>query len=63
MLYNIKLDTIQRNTQCLECEYYDLNKRKCNGLGITCYEYDELTNTIIDTFTGLPLKREKKEGN
>ena len=61
MLYNKDKQRINGNTDCLTCKHFDNGTFKCNGLGITCFEYDELTDTLIDPFTNLPLKNIKKE--
>ena len=56
MLYNIEKNKIQSQVQCLTCRHYDKKLKKCNGLNICCFEYDNATKTIIDGVTKLPLK-------
>lgn len=63
MLYNIKLDRIIGNADCFNCEFFDKQNLKCEGFGKACFEYDELTDTLLDAFSGLPLKTKEKEGN
>lgn len=63
MLYNISKKKIQRNSDCLNCKYYNTITRKCSGINLECFEYDENTNTIIDNTTKMPLNIEKKESD
>lgn len=56
MLYNIKLNKIQTTKQCQTCELFDKKRKKCNGIGKICFEYDEKTKTAIDPVTKLPIK-------
>ena len=46
MLYNYKLKKVHTNIDCLTCECFDKKKKKCNGIGKICFEYDEKTKTI-----------------
>lgn len=59
MLYNKNLKKPRTNLDCLKCEYFDKHKKKCNGLGVICEEYDPLTGTLIDSLTKLPKKSEE----
>ena len=56
MLYNKELKKVQTNADCITCTYFDKKKKKCNGIGKNCFEYDEKTKTAIDTITKLPIK-------
>lgn len=56
MIYNIKKKKVKKSVDCLTCPYFDREKKKCNGIGKICFEYDEKTRTIIDPITKLPLK-------
>ena len=55
MLYNIKKKKTQSINDCLTCEKFDKKLCKCNGIGEICYEYDPLTETVIDGITKLPI--------
>lgn len=61
MLYNIDKDRVKMDTDCLQCVHYDAFEKKCMGLGIVCYIYDENSNVIIDSVTRLPIKINNKE--
>lgn len=63
MIYNIKLDRVIGNADCFNCEHFNKQTLNCEGFGKVCFEYDELTDTLIDAFSGLPLKIKEKEGN
>lgn len=56
MLYNYKLKKVHTNIDCLTCECFDKKKKKCNGIGKICFEYDEKTKTAIDPVTKLPIR-------
>ena len=56
MLYNKDLKKIQATKQCMSCELFDKKRKKCNGIGKICFEYDEKTQTVIDPITRLPIK-------
>lgn len=60
MLYNIEKKQIKNTSHCLECKYFDKALHRCSGIGKVCFEYDEKTQTLIDTTTGLPLKLENE---
>ena len=61
MLYNKDKQRINGNTDCLTCKHFDNETFKCKGIGITCFEYDELTDTLIDPITNMPLKKGNDE--
>ena len=61
MLYNIELKCIKANSHCFKCRYFDKHTKRCSGIGKVCFEYDEKTQTIIDSVTKLPLKINNKE--
>lgn len=56
MLYNRDKQKIQKNVDCLTCPYFDGQKKKCNGIGKNCFEWDAKTQTAIDPITKLPIK-------
>jgi hypothetical protein len=58
MLYNIKLKKVKKSSDCITCLYFDKKKKKCNGIGKNCFEYDPKTRTAIDPITKLPIKFE-----
>lgn len=58
MLYNIERKKTMSPKDCLTCPHYDKGKKKCEGIGKACFEYDELTKTVIDGVTKLPLRSE-----
>ena len=43
----------------MTCPYFDKEKKKCNGLGKTCFEYDPKTKTVIDPITKLAIRIDK----
>lgn len=57
MLFNIDTGEIKKSIDCFTCPFFDKKLKKCNGIGKTCFEYDQKTMTIIDPVTGLPLKK------
>lgn len=58
MLYNFEKRRIRTDVDCLTCEYFEKNEKKCNGCGKKCLEYDPKTKTVIDSITRLPLNIE-----
>lgn len=56
MLYNKEKKTIKTMVDCLSCKYFDKKNKKCNGIGLNCFEYDKKTMTAIDPITKLPIK-------
>ncbi|MBR4003081.1 MAG: hypothetical protein IKI95_03310 [Clostridia bacterium] len=61
MFYNVDLKKIQTNADCLVCPHFDKKKKKCNGVGRSCFEFDMKTRTIIDPITKLPIKVDIKK--
>lgn len=59
MLYNNEFERVQTNKDCLNCKYFDKEKKQCNGIGKVCFEYDKYTMTAIDPVTHLPIKLNK----
>lgn len=58
MLYNKSLKKVQTNIDCLKCQYFDMNNKKCKGIGKNCFEFDPKTRTAIDPVTKLPIRLE-----
>lgn len=58
MLYNKNLKRVQASSDCITCQHFDKKKKKCNGIGKNCFEYDPKTRTAIDPITKLPIKFE-----
>lgn len=57
MLYNKNTQSVKTFIDCLNCQYFDKEKKKCiGGVGKNCFEYDPKTQTIIDPKTKLPIK-------
>lgn len=56
MLYNKETNKIRKQTDCMTCQYFDKQEKRCRGLGKTCFEFDKKTQTIIDPITKLPIK-------
>ena len=56
MLYNNNLHQVQKNSQCITCEHFNKQQKKCYGIGKCCFEFDPKTRTAIDPITGLPIK-------
>lgn len=56
MLYNKDKKKVKTNVDCLTCIHYDKTKKKCNGIGKTCFEFDPKTRTVIDPITKMPIK-------
>ena len=61
MLYNIEQKTIKTDLTCLECPHFDKDLKKCVGIGKVCFEFDQVTNTCIDSVTGLPFNPNDKQ--
>lgn len=56
MIYNMDKKRKQTNIDCLTCQYFDKQLKKCvGGIGAVCFEYDDKTMTILDPVTKLPL--------
>lgn len=55
MLYNIELEKIKEQTDCITCPYYNVPLKLCSGLNKVCFEYDPITQTAIDGITKLPI--------
>lgn len=60
MLYNIEKKRVKKDIDCYSCEKYDARMKKCNGCNSICFEYDSLTNTIIDGITKMPIKNKEQ---
>lgn len=56
MLYNTKKKKIKEQTDCPVCECFDKKRKKCNGIGKCCFEWDDKTKTAIDPITKLPIR-------
>jgi hypothetical protein len=56
MLYNIVKKKVVANVDCLTCENFDKFYKKCNGIGKSCFEYDKITNKIVDPVTKKTIK-------
>lgn len=56
MLYNKEKKDVQVNTDCLTCKYFDKERKKCNGFGVNCFEFDPKVQVVIDPITRLPIK-------
>ena len=66
MIYNKELDRVIKLQDCLSCEHFSRREKQCKGFGTCCFEMDELTNTILDPVTGLPIEiniKGEKNGN
>ena len=58
MLYNLKEQKKQSIDQCFNCQYWNKQKKQCNGgLDKRCFIYDEKTQTIFDSKTGLAIRK------
>ena len=55
MLYNNDLKKINKPTNCMTCQWFDKENKRCKGLGKTCFEFDEKTQTCIDPITKMPI--------
>ena len=55
MFYNKSKSRIKQSTDCICCEFFDKKKKKCQGIGLNCFEYDQKTHTIFDPKTKLPI--------
>jgi len=56
MLYNIDKKRIKQDLDCIECPNYDKQDKRCKGIGKTCFEFDQTTQTCIDPITKLPCE-------
>ena len=61
MLYNINKQRVKKDSDCNWCENFDKTTKTCNGLGVCCFEYDQITSTCIDPVTKLPFNPNDKE--
>ncbi len=59
MLYNRIKNKIRTSVDCTGCVFFNRKTKTCEGLGKTCFEYDEQTKTAIDPVTKLPIRLEK----
>ena len=59
MFYNKGKSRIKQSTDCICCEFFDKKKKKCQGFGKNCFEYDQILQVAIDPITKLPLKFEE----
>ena len=59
MLYNKQKMRIKQSTDCGNCELFDKKKKKCNGFGINCFEFDPIMNVAVDPVTKLPVTFEE----
>ena len=56
MLYNKFTKRPQVMVDCQTCEFFDKKKKRCNGIGKNCFEFDPKTRTAFDPITHLPIK-------
>ena len=56
MLYNIVKKKVITNADCLTCDNFDKFYKKCKGIGKSCFEYDKITNRIVDPVTKKTIK-------
>ena len=61
MLYNRELKKVKTDVDCLECSKYDKQEKRCKGIGVVCFEYDQITQTCIDPITGMPFEVEDEK--
>ena len=53
MFYNIEMKKVKTDLDCLDCPHFDKKEKRCKGIGVACFEYDQLTQTCIDPITKL----------
>lgn len=56
MLYNKNLKKVMASSDCITCPHFDRKNKKCNGIGLICFEYDSKTKTAYDPVSKLPIK-------
>lgn len=56
MFYNREKKRIKQATDCIKCELFDKKKKKCQGYGKICFEYDEIMGVAVDPITKLPIE-------
>lgn len=61
MLYNTSEQRVKKDLDCASCPYFDKPTKTCNGIGVCCYEYDQVTATCIDPITKLPFNPNEVE--
>ena len=61
MLYNIELNKVKTDVDCLDCQHYDKEQKRCKGIGVACFEYDRITQTCIDPITNMPFNPNEKK--
>ena len=59
MFYDNELEKLHSPIDCLTCKHFDKVEKKCKGFGKKCFEFDPITQTILDPYTKLPLKKVK----
>lgn len=56
MLWNKEKKDVQQMIDCITCPHFDKKKKKCNGIGKNCFEFDPKTRTAIDPITKLAIR-------
>lgn len=56
MLYNKEKKRVMHSADCITCPHFDNYEKKCNGIGVCCFEYDPMTKTAVDPVTKLVIK-------
>ena len=61
MLYNREKKRVMQSSDCITCKYFDKYNKRCNnGIGKNCFEYDKITQVVIDPITKLPIRFEEE---
>lgn len=55
MLYNKEQNRVKQDLDCIECIHFDKKEKRCKGIGVNCFEYDQVTQTCLDPVTRLPI--------
>lgn len=56
MLYNKERGRAKATSDCFTCKYFNQVKKRCEGIGKNCFEYDPKTMTVYDPITKMPIK-------
>ena len=55
MLINKETKKIKKDVDCVKCPYFVKAAKKCTGLNVKCFEYNDVLKVAIDGVTGLQI--------
>ena len=53
MLYNIDKQRLKQDIDCCSCPHFDKPTKTCNGIGLSCFEYNQDAQKCINPITKL----------